>query len=61
MILLPRQAKTSSDDNDYVLAHAATNKSSDIFGADLSGIENDVTPQEVRNNDDSRGLEPSHV
>ena len=57
MILLPRQVKTIEmsydDDNDSVLAHAAANKSPDVFGAVMSGIENDVTPQEVWNNDDS--------
>ena len=56
MILLPRQVKTmemSYDDNDSVLAHAAANKSPDVFEAVVSGIENDVTPQEVWNNDDS--------
>ena len=40
------------DDNESVLAHAAANKSPDVFGAVMSGIENDVRPQEVRNNDD---------
>ena len=40
------------DENDSVLAHAAANKSPDVFGAVMSGIENDVRPQEVRNNDD---------
>ena len=44
----------SYDDNkDYVLILAARNKSPDVFGAVMSGIENDVTPQEVRNNNDS--------
>ena len=41
------------DDNDSVLAHAAANKSPDVFRAVMSGIENDVKPQEVWNNDDS--------
>ena len=41
------------DDKDSVLALAASNKSPDVFGAVMSGMENDVTPQEVRNNDDS--------
>ena len=36
-----------------VLVLAARNKSPDVFGAVMSGIENDVTPQEVRNNNDS--------
>ena len=57
MILSPRQVKTMQmsydDDNDSVLAHAAANKSLDVFGAVMYGIENDVTPQEVWNNDDS--------
>ena len=39
------------DNNDSVLAAAAINKSPDVFGAVLSAIENDVTHQEVRNND----------
>ena len=44
----------SCDDNkDSVLASAARNRSPDVFGAVMSGMENDVTPQEVRNNDDS--------
>ena len=44
----------SYDDNrDSVLILAARNKSPDVFGAVMSGIENDVTPQEVRNNNDS--------
>ena len=47
--------KMSCDDNkDSVLAYAARNKSPDVFGAVMSAIiENDVTPHEVRNNDDS--------
>ena len=57
MVLSPRQVKTvqmSCDDNkDSVLILAARNKGPDVFGAVMSGIENDVTPQEVRNNDDS--------
>ena len=57
MILSPRQVKTmqmSFDDYKHsVLALAAINKSPDVFGAVMSGMENDVTPQEVRNNDDS--------
>ena len=57
MILSPRQVKTmkmSCDDNkDSVLAWAARNKSPDVFGAVMSSVENDVTHQEVRNNDDS--------
>ena len=36
-----------------VLALAAGNKSPDVFGAVMSAIEDDVTPQEVRNNNDS--------
>ena len=57
MILSPRQVKTmqmSSDDyKNSVLASSVINKSPDVFGAVISGMENDVTPQEVRNNDDS--------
>ena len=41
------------DDRDSVLGCAARNKSPDEFEAVVSGIENDVTPQEVRNNDNS--------
>ena len=41
------------DDRDSVLGCAAINKSPDVFEAVMSGIENDVTPQEVRNSDDS--------
>ena len=44
----------SCDDyKNSVLALAARNKSPDVFGAVMSGMENDVTPQEVWNNDDS--------
>ena len=44
----------SCDDNkNSVLASAAINKSPDVFGAVMSSVENDVTHQEVRNNDDS--------
>ena len=57
MILSPRQVKTmqmSCDDGkDSVLVLAARNKNPDVFGAVMSGMENDLTPQEVRNNDDS--------
>ena len=56
MILSPRQVKTMQmsydDDKDAVLVYAAKNKSPDVFGAVMSGMQNDVTPQEVRNNDD---------
>ena len=41
------------DGKNSVLAYAAINKSPDVFEAVMSGIENDVTPQEVRNNGDS--------
>ena len=41
------------DNNDSVLALAVRNWRPDVFGAAMSGIENDVTPQEVRNNGDS--------
>ena len=57
MILSPRQVKTMqmscNDDKNSILALATRNKSPDVFGAVMSGMENDVTPQEVRNNDDS--------
>ena len=57
MILSPRQVKTMqmscNDYNDSVLALGVRNWSTDVFGAAMSGIENDVTPQEVRNNGDS--------
>ena len=44
----------SCDDNENsVLVCAAVNKSLDVFEAVMSAIENDVKPQEVRNNDDS--------
>ena len=56
MILSPRQVKTMQmscdDDKDSVLACAARNKSLDTFGAVMSEMDNDVTPQEVRNNGD---------
>ena len=42
-----------NDNKSSVLILAANNKSPDVFGAVMSGIEDDVTPQEVRNNDDS--------
>ena len=42
-----------NDDKYSVLAMAARNKSPDVFGAVMSAMENDVTPQEVRNNNDS--------
>ena len=44
---------SGDDDKNSVLALAARNKSPDVFGAVMSGIENDVAPQEVGNNDDS--------
>ena len=44
-------ALSCDDGNDSVLAAAAINKSPHVFGAVISAIENDVTPQEVRNND----------
>ena len=60
MILSPRQVKTmkmSYDDYKYsVLVNAAINKSPDVFGAVMSVMENDVTLQEVRNNDDSDSI-----
>ena len=43
----------SCDDyKDSLLACAARNKSPDMFWVVMSGMENDVTPQEVRNNGD---------
>ena len=60
MILSPRQVKTMqmscNDDKNSVLAMAAINKSPDVFGAVMSAMENDVTPQEVRNSDDSDSI-----
>ena len=57
MVLSPRQVKTMQmscdDDKNSVLALAASNKSPGVFGAVISGMESDVTPQEVRDNDDS--------
>ncbi|CAN0208816.1 unnamed protein product, partial [Ascophyllum nodosum] len=38
---------SGDDDKNSVLALAARNKSPDVFGAVMSGIENDVTPQEL--------------
>ena len=56
MILSPRQVKTMQmscdDDKNSVLVFAVINESPDVFEAVMSGMENDVTPQEVRNNDD---------
>ena len=63
MISLLRQVKTlamSHDDHDNsIIHHAAMNKSSNFFGAVMSGIEMVVTTQEVR---DKRrfGIHPSH-
>ena len=46
--------KMSYDENkNSVLSLAARNESPNVFGAVMSAMENDVTPQEVRNNDDS--------
>ena len=57
MVLSPRQVKTMhmscDDDKGSVLIFAARNNSPDVFGAVISAIENDATPQEVRENDDS--------
>ncbi|CAN0475718.1 unnamed protein product, partial [Ascophyllum nodosum] len=48
--LTPDQVKTMqmscNDDKNSVLAMAAINKSPDVFGAVMSAMENDVTPQE---------------
>ena len=48
------QVKTlemSKDDvNNSVLVSAATNKNPNVFEAVLSGVEKDLTPQEVRDN-----------
>ena len=41
------------DDKDSVPVLAARNKSPGVLEAVISGMESDVTPQEVRNNDDS--------
>ena len=58
MILLPRQVKTvamsKNDFNKTILAYAALNKSPDVFGAVLSGIENLLTRRQVLDNDDSK-------
>ena len=52
---MPRQVKTlemSKDDvSNSVLVSAAMNKSPDVFGAVLSSVEKDLTPQEVRDSD----------
>ena len=39
-------------DSFSLLVFAAVNKSPDVFGAVVSGIEKDRTPQEVRNSSD---------
>ena len=44
------------DGKNSVLAYAASNKSPGVFGAVMSGMESDVTPQEVRNNDVSDSI-----
>ena len=44
------------DDNNSVLGYAARNKNPDVFGAVMSGIEKDLTPQEVRDNNGSEFL-----
>ena len=54
MIFLPRQVKTMvmsyDDDNNSILDNAAMNWNADVFGAVVSGIEKDLSPQEVRTN-----------
>ena len=44
-------AMSYDDDNNSILVDAATNKNEDVIGAVLSGIEKDLSPQEVRTND----------
>ena len=55
MILLPRQMKIMAmsyeNYNGYILVNAAINKNADGFGAVLSCIEKNLSPQEVRTND----------
>ena len=60
MIFLPWQVKTlemSYDHNKHsVLASAARSKRLGVFGVVVSGIEKDLTHQEVWNNTDSEFL-----
>ena len=55
IILHTRQVRiiemSYDDDNNSVVVFAGTDKSPDMFEAVLSGIEKDLTPQEVRNNE----------
>ena len=44
-------AMSYDDDNNSILDNAAMNWNEDVFGAVLSGIEKDLSPQEVRTND----------
>ena len=44
-------AMSYDDDNNSILDNATMNWNEDVFGAVLSGIENDLSPQEVRTND----------
>ena len=51
----------SKDDvNNSVLVSAAMNKNPDVFGAVLSGVEKDLTPQEVRDSE-AFGIYPSQT
>ena len=53
IIFLPRQVKTMAmshdDDNESIFHYTASNKSPNVLGAVMSGIEKDITPQEVWN------------
>ena len=42
-------AMSHDDYNDSIIFNAARNKSPNVFGAVISGIEKDITPQEVWN------------
>ena len=44
-------AMSYDDGNNSILVDAVMNKNADVFGAVLSGIEKDLSPQEVRTND----------
>ena len=52
----------SKDDfNNSILVAAAMNNSPDVFGAVLSGVQKDLTPQEVRDNDALTFIRHKHV
>ena len=52
----------SKDDfNLSALVLAAMNKNPDVFGAVLSGVEKDITPQEVRDNATLTFIRHKHV